>query len=284
MCLCIHHVCIPSHCTLHKCPEYKMTESDKKCGKSSVFDLSIGKLPTPNSTVSKVSKYAEQFLLPNSSGPSRVIFNGPSKSGKTNYALTLLTDPRFMLGFFDTVIVYCPSHGLQSDYDHLQKAYPKEDLEIKDFDPRTVQNDWDQAQKIVKVCKKNKWSYPQTLMLFDDLINTPGFDKVAATLNTKARHSCISVWVISQGLMSLTRLMRIQASNIFAFSPTESEIERLAIECTNAIANEKQVHKMITQSTRKRFEPFHFNRDAPAHLQYRQGLTNVFVLHDPMYE
>lgn len=265
---------------------HKYSDSEKKSTKKpgkgeTALDLTVGKLPTLNATVSKQSKYADQFIFPNADGPSRCIFNGPSKSGKTNYALTLLCDPKFMKGFFDTIYVYCPSYGLQTDYDHLKACYPESDLFIKDFDADVVQQDWDQAKRVIEVCKKNKWAYPQTLMLFDDLINTPGFDKCAATLCTKARHSCISVWVISQGLMSLSRLMRLQASNVFAFSPTESEIDRLAAECTNAIASEDQVHQMIRQATKKRFEPFHFYREAPATLQYRQGLTNFFQLHDP---
>lgn len=259
----------------------KMANKKSAKKKTVVTDLSVGKLPTENLTLSKRAKYAEKFIFPNSAGPSRCIFNGPGGSGKTNTCLTLLTDPRMMAGFFDHVYVYCPSAGLQTDYDHLRKTYNKETLEIHDFSPDLVQQHWNLTKGIIKVCKKNGWPFPQTLMLFDDLLQVPGFDQMASTLNTKARHDCISVWVISQGLMTLSRLMRIQASNIFAFSPTESEIERLAVECTNALCNEKQVGQMIRQATKERFQPFHCNRHAPPHLQYRQGLTKFFDIHDP---
>lgn len=245
------------------------------------LDLSVSKLPTDNLTLSKLSKYADKHILPNSAGPSRAIFNGPGGSGKTNFCITLLTDPRFMLGFFDHIFVYCPSAGMQTDYDHLTKAYPPDMLEIKDFSPEEVKKDWEMTKKITEICKKKEWPLPQTLMLFDDLILTPGFDTATSMLNTKARHDAISVWVISQGLMSLRRLMRLQASHIFAFSPTESEIERLANECTNALCGADTVRQMILQATKERFLPFYCNRHAPTHLQYRQGLTNFFEVHDP---
>lgn len=244
-------------------------------------DLSVAKLPTTNLTLSRKSKYADKWILPNSSGPSRVLFNGPGGSGKTNLAITLLTDCRFMLGYFDRLFIFCPSAGQQEDYDHLKRAYPPDTLEIKDFTPHNVAAAWEETKKIFQVCKKKGWTAPQTLMLFDDLIRVPYFDAVVSDLNTKARHDGISVWVISQGLMSLPRLMRLQASNIFAFSPTQSEIERLSAECTNALCGEDVVERMIRQATKQRFVAFHFNAHAPTHLQYRQGLTEFFHVHDP---
>lgn len=244
------------------------------------LDLTVKKLPT-ETTNYKVTKYADKWIFPNSSGESRVLFAGPSGSGKSNLCITLLTNPKMMLGHFDHIYVYCPSAGMQADYAHLRKSYDQETLEVKDFSAEQVQEDWDLTKQICKICLQQGEGRPQTLFLFDDLINTPDFDKVVSTLNTKARHDGVSVWVLAQGLMSLPRLMRIQASNIFTFSPTESEIERLSKECTNALCGEKQVAQMIKQATSERFQSFHFNRHAPSHLQYRSGLTNYFKVHDP---
>lgn len=243
-------------------------------------DLTVKKLPT-ETTNYRVTKYADKYIFPNSSGESRVIFAGPSGSGKTNLCLTLLTDPKMMLSHFDFIHVYCPSAGMQEDYSHLRKAYDSDTLEVHDFSEERVQEDWALTKQITKICLKQGEPRPQTLFLFDDLINTPDFDKVVSTLNTKARHDGISVWVLAQGLMSLPRLMRIQASNIFCFSPTESETERLSKECTNALCGEKQVSQMIKQATSQRFQCFHYNKHAPPHLQYRSGLTNYFKVHDP---
>lgn len=247
------------------------------------LDLSVGKLPTDTvHTLSKRSKYSEDAVYPNSSGPSRCIFNGPSGSGKSNFCLSLLTEAKHLAGFFDKVFVFCPSAELQADYAHLESRYKvPQELEIVDFTPAAVQVAWDAAKEIFQKCKESLAPLPQTLFLFDDLINVPGFDKCASTLMTKARHSGISVWVITQGFMTLSRLMRLQASNVFAFSPTESEIERLAKDCTNAIADEKTADRIIREATRERFKPFHFNRHASMATQYRQGLTRVFQLNDP---
>lgn len=246
------------------------------------MDLSIGKLPTLTTQMSsKRPKYSEEFIYPNSQGPSRVIFNGPSGSGKTNFALSLLTDARHMAGFFDMIYVFCPSAGMQADYDHLVQRYSPHELQIIDFSPATLEAAIADTRQMSELCKSYDAPMPQTLFLFDDLINTPGFDKHVSTLSTKARQWCISVWVISQSLMSLSRLMRIQASNIFCFSPTQSEIERMAAECTNAIANEDMVERMVRAATVQRYEPVHVYRQAPVHLQYRKGLTTFFVLHDP---
>lgn len=247
------------------------------------LDLSVGKLPTETvHTLSKKSKYHDDHVYPNCDGPSRCIFNGPSGSGKTNFCLSLIADPRHMAGYFDKIFVFCPSAELQSDYAHLEKKYKvPHELEILDFGPAIVQEKWDETRDIYKKCRESEAPLPQTLFLFDDLINVPGFDKCASTLMTKARHSGISVWVITQGFMTLCRLMRLQASNVFAFSPTESEIQRLALDCTNAICDERKADKIIRYATRERYKPFHFHRHAPLHTQYRKGLTEVYELHDP---
>ncbi len=246
------------------------------------IDLTVGKLPTETvQTTSKRPKFADHFIYPGSAGPSRVIFNGPSGSGKTNFALSLLCDNTHMAGFFNFITVFCPSAGMQADYDHLTDKYPESDLRILDFTPKVLEECLEESRQLAEHCKEDNVRPPQTLYLFDDLINTPGFDKSVATLCTKARQWSISVWVISQSLMSLSRLMRLQASNLFCFSPTESEIERIAAECNNVLANADTVKEMAKHATMNRYEPFHINRHAPAHLQYRMGLTNVFVLDDP---
>lgn len=254
-----------------------------KVADNHVLDLSVGKLPTDTvHTLSKKSKYHEEHVYPNCDGPSRCIFNGPSGSGKTNFCLSLIADPRHMSGYFDKIFIFCPSAELQSDYAHLETRYkvPKE-LEVLDFGPAVVQEKWDETRAIFLKCKEAEAPLPQTLFLFDDLINVPNFDKCASTLMTKARHSGISVWVITQGFMTLSRLMRLQASNVFAFSPTESEIQRLAMDCTNAICDEVKADQMIRYATRERYKPFHFHRHAPLHTQYRKGLTEIYELNDP---
>lgn len=250
-------------------------------GSSGAIDLTVKKLPTETvHTTSKKPKYADKWLFPNCDGASRVIFNGPSQSGKTNFAISLLCDPAFMRGFFDKIYVFCPSAGIQEDYAHLTRIYGQE-VEVRDFTAAECMAIFDALKKVTELCKTNGAPIPATLFLFDDLINVPGFDKTAATLCTKARNWGISVWILSQSLMSLSRLMRLQATNVFAFSPNQSEIERLAVECTNAIAPEELVERMVRAATRQRYRPFHINRQAPAHLQYRMGLTEFFELHDP---
>jgi hypothetical protein len=232
----------------------------------------------------KKSKYSDHIVLPNSLGPSRAIFSGPSASGKTNFVVTLLTDPRFMSGFFERLVVFCPSAG-QADYLHLREKYPsEEELEIHDFTPALVQEKFEECKEIFNLCEEADAPLPQTLFLFDDLIETPGFEKIVGWLNPKCRHAGVSSWIITQSLMSLSRLCRIQASNIFAFSPTQSEIERLAAECTNALADERTVEGMVRTATAKRYRCFHFTREAPAKAQYRAGLTDIFQLHDPADE
>lgn len=250
-----------------------------------IMDLTVKKLPTDTLQMrSKKTKYHDQSIYPNSCGPSRVIFSGPSGSGKTNFCLSLLTDSHHMAGHFDKIYVFCPSSDLQVDYDHLKSRFKvPEEMEIVDFGAAAVQVAWDHAREVIRLCKEAKppAPEPQTLFLFDDCINVPGFDRCASTLCTKARHSGISVWVLTQSLMNLSRLMRLQASNIFAFSPTESEVERLSMECTNPVSGEKLTNAIVKAATAERYQPFHVNRHAPVHLQYRKGLTTFYKLHDP---
>lgn len=231
--------------------------------------------------LAKKTKYHEHFIYPNANGPSRVLFSGPSGSGKTNTCISLLTDPKMMRGHFELICVWCPSAGVQEDYDHLINSYPPEQLEIQDFNPAALEAKVQQVKQIVELCKEHSAPMPQTLFLFDDCVNLPGFDKVSGTLAIKARQWGISMWVLTQSLMDVTRLMRLQSSNIFAFSPTESEVERLAADGTNVLANSKLVARFIKQATSVRYRPFHLNRHAPPHLQYRIGLTEFFRLHDP---
>lgn len=265
-------------------PPVKPKVKSVKSNPEDPLDLEVHKLPTDTlHTLAKRSKFHDDNIFPNSSGPSRCIFNGPSGSGKTNFALSLLTDSRQMRGYFEKIVVFCPSAELQSDYTHLESCYRMPDeLEIADFSPAAVQAHWDQAKEIYNRARESKLPLPMTLFLMDDLINTPHFDKTASTLMTKSRHSGISVWVITQGFMTLSRLMRLQASNVFAFGPTESEIQRLAADCTNAICDEKSADRIIREAIKDdRFKPFHFNRHAPLHTQYRRGLTTIYELEDP---
>lgn len=258
------------------------SNSNQRSARDAEIPLTIGKLPTETvQTQAKKSFYADKWVLPNANGASRVIFNGPSGSGKTNFALTLLTDNRFMRGYFDKIFVFCPSAGIQADYEHLTKTYTPTELEILDFSTAAVTSAFNTIKSITELCRTHGAPMPQTLFLFDDLLNVPGFDKVTSTLCTKARQWSISVWILSQSLMGLSRLMRLQASNIFAFSPTQGEIERLAAECTNAIANEDLVALMVRDATKDRYAPFHFYKQAPIHQQYRRGLQQFYMLVDP---
>lgn len=250
------------------------------------MDLSMKKLPTETAQMkAKKSKYADKYIFPNCKGPSRILFSGPSGSGKTNTSISLLTDPRMMRGFFEKIVIFCPSAGVQEDYDHLRRCYPDEDqLEISDFSPALVDEKVNEIKKIVETCKQFEAPLPQILFLFDDCVNLPGFDKISGTLAIKCRQWAISMWILTQSLMDVTRLMRLQASNIFAFSPTESEVERLAADATNVVANKDLVATMIRQATSKRYRAFHLHRHAPPHLQYRTGLTEFFKLRDPTIE
>ncbi len=258
----------------------KQTKTDTSANEE--IDLSVGKLPTiTTEEQAKRPKFADRFIYPNSNGPSRVLFSGPSRAGKTNFAMSLLTDNRHMSGFFNFIVVFCPSAGMQADYDHLRQKYPEERLQIIDFSIANLEEEIEIAKERAEQCKQDNVRPPQTLFLFDDLIKTPGFDKGVATLCTKSRQWAISVWVLTQSLMALSRLMRLQASNIFAFAPTKGEMARLAEECNNIAADEDTVTEMLRQSSIIPFQPFHFCKTDEAHKQYRIGLTEFFDLKDP---
>jgi hypothetical protein len=146
--------------------------------------------------------------------PSAGMLLGPSASGKSSTACSLITGP--FRTVFDAVWVFSPSAKIDSVYEPLEKHF------------KTLKNgggligEWDLAklEEIIEEQKKTtaeeklknqKTPLTSVLLFLDDWSDHPELMKAGliTQLYTRSRHYGLSVWVLSQKMCSVGLCCRV---------------------------------------------------------------------------
>ena len=121
--------------------------------------------------------------------PHTAIFSGQTGCGKTALALKLLETS--YKGYFDYIVVLCPTLACNKTYD---RSWIWKDDSVFLIDPK------DKLYKYISLFPK-EFSKQETLFLIDDIIANEELDKKRSPLLELAisgRHEKHSLWLITQ--------------------------------------------------------------------------------------
>lgn len=218
--------------------------------------------------------------------PSSIIMNGKSGSGKSTLLLNLVCMPQFYgptkttgtkeeknkSRYHDLIFIFSPT-ATQDDlpeYLNLDEKY----IITENFESRLEHIITTQRSIIEK--KKIEHS-PKILIIFDDIQSQDSFMRSGSFLKCfiQNRHYNISTILCSQSFTRTPRACRLQASSIFFFSGSASEMELLVEEFCPAGMNKKQFMEMVKYTTKDKHSFMHINMKVPAEERYRKNLNSI---------
>lgn len=218
--------------------------------------------------------------------PASIIMNGKSGSGKSTLLLNLCCMPQFYgptqktgtkqeinkSRYHDLIFIFSPT-ATQDDlpeYLNLDEKY----IITENFESRLEHIITTQRGIIEK--KKIEHS-PKILIIFDDIQSQDSFMRSGSFLKCfiQNRHYNISTILCSQSFTRTPRACRLQASSIFFFSGSASEMELLVEEFCPAVMTKKQFMEMVKYTTKDKHSFMHINMKVPAEERYRKNLNNI---------
>jgi hypothetical protein len=149
---------------------------------------------------------------------------------------------------------------------------------ISDIDDKIVQQILDFQKAQIEELGIEK--APKALIIYDDIQSYATFLKSNAVTKSfiMNRHFNCSTWLCGQAFNITPRKLRLQATGIFFFKGSQSEVERLTEEYCKPNMNKKDFMAMIDFATK---EPYHFlfiNNQAPIDKRYRRNLDQIINL------
>lgn len=224
--------------------------------------------------------------------PSSMILNGKSGSGKSTLLLNLCCMPQFygptqpenppgkQNRYHDLIFIFSPT-ATQDDlpeYLNLEEKY----IITENFENR-LEHIINTQRQIIE--KKRIENSPKILIIFDDIQSQDSFMRSGSFLKCfiQNRHYNISTILCSQSFTRTPRACRLQASSIFFFQGSASEMELLVEEFCPPGMTKKQFMEMVkyTTSPSARSESggkhsfMHINMKVPLEQRYRKNLNTI---------
>ena len=204
--------------------------------------------------------------------PASIIFNGKSGSGKSNLLLNMMTRPQFYKDYFDLVFFFSPS----CKCDDLPKYLDLPDKRLFDtFDEKSMMNILDTQKDIIK--KEGIDKSPKILIILDDIQSEQKFlrSKTILTLFIRNRHLNISTWVCGQSWTRLPRACRLQASGVYFFPGSQSEVDHMIEEYTPPNCTKKKFEQMLKFATNEPHSFMFINNQLPFKERFRKNMSDV---------
>jgi hypothetical protein len=218
--------------------------------------------------------------------PASIIMNGKSGSGKSTLLLNLCCMPQFYgptktngtkeeknkSRYHDLIFIFSPT-ATQDDlpeYLNLDEKY----IITENFEPR-LEHIINTQRGIIE--KKKIENSPKILIIFDDIQSQDSFMRSGSFLKCfiQNRHYNISTILCSQSFTRTPRACRLQASSLFFFSGSASEMELLADEFCPSGMNKKQFMEMIKYTVKDKHSFMHINMKVPSDERYRKNLNSI---------
>jgi len=216
--------------------------------------------------------------------PSSMIMNGKSGSGKSTLLLNLCCMPQFYgptqpdgrQRYHDLIFIFSPT-ATQDDlpeYLNLEEKY----IITENFESR-LEHIINTQRQIIE--KKKIENSPKILIIFDDIQSQDSFMRSGSFLKCfiQNRHYNISTILCSQSFTRTPRACRLQASSIFFFQGSASEIELLVEEFCPPGMTKKQFMEMVRYTTTGggsgKHSFMHINMKVPIEHRYRKNLNTI---------
>ena len=139
-----------------------------------------------------------------------------------------------------------------------------------------------QHHQVKKVEEKGVDKSPKVAVILDDIQSSPAFmrSNPFTQLFIAGRHYSISVFVCCQQFKRLPKVCRLQASNIFFFPSSLTEVETLSDEFCPPNMSKKDFKEMIKYATNEPYQFLHINMFCHFKDRYRKNLDEVLELVD----
>ena len=235
--------------------------------------LTIKALPTTKSKI-KQRKLMEMNVIPRH--PSRSLFVGKSNSGKSNLLITMMIKPEMYKGYFDEIYLISPTANVLDDLPKFLDL-PPERIH-NELDPQIIENIME--SQIEKIEEKGLQKSPKVCIILDDIQGSPSFMRSngLTAIFVQGRHYNISTFCCIQQYKRLPRVARLQASNIFFFPSSLSEVEALVEDFTPPNMSKKDFREMVKYATLEPYNFMHINCFCVFKERYRKNLDNILEL------
>ena len=204
--------------------------------------------------------------------PASIIFNGKSGSGKSNLLLNLLTRKQFYKNYFDLIFFFSPS----SKCDDLPKYLQLPEKRVFDkFDEKSMIDILKTQEDIIKENGIEK--SPKILIILDDVQSEQRFlrSPIISTLFIRNRHLNISTWLCGQSYTRTPRNCRLQASGLFIFPGSQSEMDLLVDEYCPPRCHKKKFEEMLKFATKDKYHFMFINNQCDFESRYRKNMDEI---------
>lgn len=234
------------------------------------MDLTIHSLPTSKDDIIQ-PPLAEMGVIPRTNTSS--IFNGSSGTGKSTLMANLLTrEEMYPKDTWKFKLLISPTAEGDDVQKHIGLKYPWVVSDLKKA-PKILKSIMSHQLKVIKQIGAAK--APQYLIIYDDVVSDPDFvrsDEFVASF-IRARHYNFTTWLGTQSWTATPRRCRLQATNVFFFAGSQSEIELLANEYTPTFMVKKQFFKLVQYATDQKYFFLYINKSLPLPERYHKNLN-----------
>ena len=206
-----------------------------------------------------------------------VLMVGSSGSGKSTLLVSLLSEKRFFKGAFDESLIVSPT-CFSDDVQQALNLDPDNCIDDVSEAPGIIGDLMKEQRELIE--EKGAHRAPQICLIYDDVIGDRDLLKSPEFVKSfiASRHYNITTFLCSQSWTSVPRRCRLQASNIFFFRGSASEMEKMCEEYSPPGFNKKRMMKLIDFATKDKFSFLHINMKVPHAERYRKGLGEIIDL------
>jgi len=199
---------------------------------------------------------------------------GRTGQGKSNLLQHILTSNMLLKGAFDPKNIFLYS-ACKPDKNLIDNLKLKKSNVRSDWDEEDVKKHLDMIEKVVE--HKGFENAPNTLFIFDDVLQKKKFLKSATMSNIASahRHYKLSYFILSQYFRAIHSAIRSNASVLIYFSNNEMENNKLAEEFTPAHMKKKRFLQLLHHATKEKYSFLMINTRAPYNEQLRKKFNTI---------
>lgn len=207
----------------------------------------------------------------------RVLFNGPSGSGKSNLAKNLIV--REYSKIMHNIFMFCPTidtdrtlcdmvNDDEPDKSPLNPHHVVRSRDVVEIN-NIIEALWDTIEKRVR-----DDPYYKSLFVFDDLSIEMGASRGIMNLFTKGRKINASIFLMSNKYRTFNPTIRNNLTHMFIFRPSAGMEADSIIDDIRGSYSRDDMRKMFVAVFQKPFDYLYVNRTVSDN-QFRKGLSRV---------
>ena len=232
--------------------------------------LIVKPLPTKKSNLPQ-SEYMKNGII--NKFPSMLLNVGRSGSGKSTVVNYMMTQPKFLLNFFNKVYLFSPTAKLDDLAKHLKL---KNEFLIIDPTEEKLNSILSKQEQLIKqhgIQKVGRTS--RVMIIFDDIVSNQNFLKSSGMMKlaTMGRHFLISSIINTQSYTKIPRAIRLQANALILFPSNNNEVKLLVDDITPPHCSKKKFMKLVEHATSGKHDFLFVNNFEPVEKRFRKSFS-----------